>query len=101
MDYKSGQEAPMPIRTVPVTEAKAKFLELVSGVNERDDEVIITKKGKPAAVLISIEEFESLKETLAVLNNHDLLRQIASAEKYFHKGGAGANFEKVFGEPLK
>lgn len=29
----------MPIRTIPVTEAKAKLLELVTGVNERDDEV--------------------------------------------------------------
>lgn len=90
----------MPIRTVPVTEAKARFLELVSGVNERDDEVIITKKGKPAAVLISIEEFESLKESMSVLNSPELMKQISGAETYFKNGGDGASFEKVFGEPV-
>lgn len=90
----------MPIRTIPVTEAKAKFLELVSGVNERDDEVIITKKGKPAAVLISIEEFESLKESMSVLNSPELMKQISGAETYFKNGGGGASFEKVFGEPV-
>ena len=91
----------MPIRTVPVTEAKAKLLELVSGVNERDDEVIITKKGKPAAVLISVEEFESLKETVSLLTNPELMKQISSASRYFGKGGSGASFKDVFGEPLE
>ena len=91
----------MPIRTIPVTEAKAKFLELVSGVNERDDEVIITKKGKPAAVLVSVEEFESLKESSALLHNPELMRQLTRAERYVQHGGEGASFEKIFGEPLR
>lgn len=91
----------MPVRTMPVTEAKAKLLELVSGVNERDDEVIITKKGKPAAVLISVEEFESLKETVSLLSNPDLMKQISSASRHFGKGGNGTSFQDVFGEPLE
>ncbi len=91
----------MPVRTVPVTEAKAKFLELVAGVNERDDEVIITKKGKPAAVLISVEEFESLKETVALLSDPELMKQISSSGRYFGKGGNGSSFQDVFGEPLE
>ena len=90
----------MPIRTVPVTEAKAKFLELISGVSERDDEVIVTKKGKPAAVIISVEEFESLKEAAALLNNPELFKQLKGAERYFKTGGKGASFKEVFGEPL-
>ena len=90
----------MPNSTVPVTEAKAKFLELVARVSERDDEIVITKKGKPAAVLVSIEEFQSLKESFEILKDPDLMQKLRLAHAYAQNGGQGASFEKVFGEPL-
>ena len=37
--------------------------ELVSGVEEREDEIVVTRNGKPAAVLINYDEYEWLKET--------------------------------------
>jgi len=37
--------------------------ELVSRVEEREDEIVVTRNGKPAAVLINSDEYERLKET--------------------------------------
>ncbi|GAB3199905.1 type II toxin-antitoxin system antitoxin RelF [Nocardioides hungaricus] len=50
--------------TVPLTEAKAKLNELVHEAVTMNEHVTITRRGRPAAVLVSIDEWESLQETL-------------------------------------
>lgn len=57
----------MSVVTVPVTEAKQRFTEIVKGVAECFDRYLVTKNGKEAAVVISAEEYESLLETIDVL----------------------------------
>ncbi|MGH8674965.1 MAG: type II toxin-antitoxin system Phd/YefM family antitoxin [Burkholderiales bacterium] len=49
------------MKTLPLTEAKSKLSGLVEQVSAFDEEVIITKNGRPAAVLVSADEFESWK----------------------------------------
>lgn len=46
---------------VTVTEAKAKLSEIITRVLIRKDTISITKKGKPAAILLPIEEYENLR----------------------------------------
>jgi hypothetical protein len=50
---------------------------------------------------VNVGEYERLKETLDVLSDPDLMRQIRANERYFAKGGKGLSFEQVFGEPLQ
>jgi prevent-host-death family protein len=88
-------------RTLPISEVKTRLPELVAGVMEREEEVVVTRNGKPAAVLVNFAEYERLKGTLEVLSDRDLMRQIRAAERYFAKGGKGLSFEEVFGEPLR
>ena len=57
----------MSVVTVPVTEAKQRFTEIVKGVEECFDRYLVTKNGKEAAVVMSAEEYESLLETIDVL----------------------------------
>jgi antitoxin YefM len=87
-------------KILPISEVKARLPELVTGVEEREEEVIVTRNGKPAAMLVSYSEYESLKETLDVLSDPDLMRQIRQNERYFASGKKGLSFEQVFGEPL-
>jgi len=87
-------------RTLPISEVKARLPELVTGVEDREEEVVVTRKGKPAAVLVNYAEYERLKETLDVLSDPEMMRQIRTSERYFAKGGKGLSFEEVFGEPL-
>ena len=88
-------------KTLPISEVKARLPELVAGVMEREEEVVVTRNGRPAAVLVNIGEYERLKQTLDVLGDPQMMRQIRASERYFAKGGAGLPFEQVFGEPLR
>ena len=49
---------------IPLTEAKAKLNELVDEAVSMHERVTITRRGRPAAVLISADEWESIQETL-------------------------------------
>ena len=51
------------MKTLSLSEAKMKLSSLVDAVQATDEEVLITRNGSPAAVLVSPDEFESLKET--------------------------------------
>lgn len=66
------------MKTLSLSEAKAKLSGLVEEVERRDEEVVITRNGRPAAVLVSPDEYESWKETLAVRADRDLMREIKS-----------------------
>jgi antitoxin YefM len=88
------------VKTLPISEVKARLPELVTGVEDREEEVVVTRNGKPAAVLLNYGEYERLKETLDVLTDPDLMRQIRRSRKFYAKGAGGLSFEDVFAEPL-
>jgi PHD/YefM family antitoxin component YafN of YafNO toxin-antitoxin module len=61
---------------------------------------VVTRKGKPAPALVDHAEYERLKETVDVLSDPVLMRQIRASRRYFVKGRRGLSFEDVFGEPI-
>ena len=87
-------------KTLPISEVKTRLPELVSGVAEREEEIVVTRNGKPAAVLVNYDEYERLKDTLDVLSDPALMKQIAQSKSFYAKGRRGQSFEVVFGEPL-
>jgi prevent-host-death family protein len=54
------------MKTLSLSEAKMKLSSLVDAVYKTDEEIIITKNGRPSAVLVSPDEYEGWKETEAV-----------------------------------
>ena len=88
-------------KMLPISEVKARLPALVVAVQEREEEVIVTRNGRAAAVLLNVDEYERLKATLEVLSDPELMRQIRGSEKFYASGGKGLSFEEVFGEPLK
>jgi antitoxin YefM len=66
--------------TLPLSSAKAHLSELVDRVEGEHDRVVVTRNGRPAAVLISHEDLEGLEETLAALSDPDLMQQIRQSE---------------------
>ena len=69
------------MKTLSLSEAKMKLSGLVEAVSKTDEEVLITKNGSPAAVLISPDEFESWKETLAIRADAALMKEIKEGLK--------------------
>ena len=87
-------------KTLPISEVKTHLPELVTGVAQREEEIIVTRKGKPAAVLVNFAEYERLKATLDVLSDPDLMDQIRKSRRFYASGKRGRSFEDVFEEPL-
>jgi prevent-host-death family protein len=76
------------MKTLSLSEAKMKLSGLVQGVIDTDEEIVITKNGTPAAVLISPDEFESLKETNAVRYDTGLMEEIRKGLRSLKEKGA-------------
>ena len=88
-------------KTLPLSEVKTHFPSLVSEVETREEEVIVTRNGKPAAVLVNFDEFARLKATLDVLSNPEMMRQIRASRRFFRTAKSGTSFDDVFGQPLR
>jgi prevent-host-death family protein len=87
-------------KTLSLSEVKARLPELIAGVQDREEEVVVTKNGRPAAILINVQEYARLKETLDVLSDPVLLKQIKQSKSFYRAGRKGLTFEDVFGEPF-
>ena len=69
------------MKTLSLSEAKMKLSSLIEAVNATDGEVVITKNGSPAAVLVSPDEFEGWKETIAIRSDLPLMQEIKEGLK--------------------
>lgn len=63
--------------TVPLAEAKDRLSEYVAGVERTHDRVVITRHGRPTAVLVSPDDLASLEETVNVLTTPGASEAIA------------------------
>jgi prevent-host-death family protein len=71
---------------LPLAEIKKRLSQIVDGVEERHDRVVLTRHGRPAAVLVSPDELESLEETLDLLSDPKAMREIRTAEAAVEAG---------------
>jgi antitoxin YefM len=65
---------------VPLAEVRNRLSEVVERLEREHGRLVITKHGRPAAVMLSLEDLESLEETLAVLSDPELLAAIREAD---------------------
>ena len=72
--------------TLPISKAREELADLVDNAKKRLDEYIITVNGSPAAVLISVAEYESWKETEEILADKELTKAIKQGEKDIKEG---------------
>lgn len=87
-------------KTLSLSEVKTRLPELVAGVQEREEEIVVTKNGRPAAILINVDEYTRLKETLDVMSDPAVMKQIGRSQAFYKAGKKGLAFEDVFGEPF-
>jgi prevent-host-death family protein len=65
--------------TLPLADVKARFSEVIDRIATTHDRVIVTRNGRPAAVLVSPDELEVLEETLAILSDPDARARLEEA----------------------
>jgi antitoxin YefM len=78
-----------------LAEAKAHLSELVSRVHGQHERVIVTVHGRPSAVLVSVEDLESLEETIAVLADGDAVSALLASEAELARGEVVGEAELV------
>ena len=64
---------------MPLADVKNRLSEVVDRLEREHGRVVITKHGHPAAVVISLDDLESLEETLDVMDSSALLDDIRQA----------------------
>ena len=70
---------------ISVTQAKSKLLDIIRKIESSDDTVAITKNGVPEAVLLSMNKFEGLVETLEILSDEKAMKSIRKSIKEARK----------------
>ncbi|MGC2373799.1 MAG: type II toxin-antitoxin system Phd/YefM family antitoxin [Solirubrobacteraceae bacterium] len=81
--------------TLSLSSVKAHLSELVDRVEDQHDRVVVTRNGRPAAVLISNEDLEELEETLAIMSDPALMAQIQESEQALSSGEQGATLAEL------
>lgn len=63
-------------KMVPVRQFRSQLAELLNEVADRREHVTVTRRGRPAAVLIPVAEYEALEETAEILSDDATLEAI-------------------------
>ncbi|HVC77715.1 MAG TPA: type II toxin-antitoxin system Phd/YefM family antitoxin [Candidatus Micrarchaeaceae archaeon] len=68
-------------KVVPFTEARTHLTELLDNVESVHEHVVITRNGRPAAIVMSQAEYDSLIETLEILGDQKLMADLAASDE--------------------
>jgi prevent-host-death family protein len=72
--------------TSSLAETKAHLSELVARVGEQHERITVTVHGRPAAVILAVDDLESLEETIAVLSDSAAVRALSEADAELARG---------------
>jgi antitoxin YefM len=76
------------VKTMSYTESRARYAEVLDGVVNDREEVVITRAGHPSVVIMSLDDFESLKETAYLMRSPANARRLLDAMERL-EGGDG------------
>lgn len=76
------------METIPFTEAKTRLSELFDLVEREHTRLTVTRNGRPAAVLISPDDLDSLEETLEILSDRELADSLRRSRREAASGMA-------------
>ena len=69
-----------------LADVKAHLSELIGRVDRQHERVTVTVHGRPSAVLVAVEDLDSLEETIAVLSDSAMLRALADSDAELARG---------------
>ena len=80
--------------TLPLAEIKAHLSELVDRIESEHERIVLTRNGRPAAVLLSPDDLETLEDTLDLLSDPTAVEEIRAARKDI-AAGRGVTAEEL------
>lgn len=79
------------------TESRARYAEVLDSVIEDREEIVITRAGHEPVVIVSLADFESLRETAYLMRSPANARRLLDAMERL-EAGAGQTREMVDGD---
>jgi antitoxin YefM len=74
------------MKTMSYTESRARYAEVLDGVTNDREEVVITRAGHEPVVIVSLEDYESLRETAYLLRSPTNARRLLDAMERLEAG---------------
>jgi antitoxin YefM len=81
---------------IPISKAKSELLEIIRRLENVEDAVAVTKNGVPAAVILSMEKYRGLLETLDILSDEKAMKSLRTSLRQARKG-KWVKYDEVFG----
>lgn len=72
--------------TLPIADLKTRLPELLDRIEKTHERIVLTRDGRPVAVLMSSDDLESLEETLAILSDGELMESIQESRADIARG---------------
>lgn len=73
-------------KSVTLKTLRPKLPKIIDEIDAKMDRFVITRRGKPVALMMAIDDYESMLETLDILSNPKLMKKIKTAEADVRKG---------------
>jgi antitoxin YefM len=67
--------------TLPFSEVKAHLSEVADRVEREHDRIVVTRNGRPSFVLVSPDDLASLEETVAILQDDELMESLRTSRR--------------------
>lgn len=80
-------------RIIPISDLQTQAKKVVESVKHTRDPVVITQRGRPAALLVNYEDYEGMVATLEEMSQPDWRERLAEAERD-SKAGKGVELEE-------
>nr|WP_239552032.1 type II toxin-antitoxin system prevent-host-death family antitoxin [Brachybacterium muris] len=74
------------VRTISYTESRAKYAEVLDSVINDREEVIVTRAGHEPVVIVSLEDYESMRETAYLMRSPANARRLLDAMERLETG---------------
>ena len=87
-------------KIIPISELQSQAKRIIEGVKQTRDPVIITQRGRPAALLVNYEDYEGMVATLEEMSQPDWRERLAQAERD-SRAGKGIGLEEFKGKRAK
>lgn len=72
--------------TAPLTDARDRLSEIIDNVLAEDEDYVITKHGRPVAVVVNFDSYEAMRETLNIVADPEAMASLTEAEADLAEG---------------
>ena len=74
------------VHTIALKELRPDLPDVINGIDRKLDRYIVTKRGKPIVVMMSVDDYEGLIETLDILSDKEAVKRIKKAKQEIKQG---------------